>query len=327
MTKLGFRAIKWVGKKIWKGIKKVLFKTASLFAGLFKIGGRFINKVSTWARRIGGGIKDKATRFLIKPIASLMTSVVGFFVGVLMSPINFMKWLVPTVFDRIGEVLHNIKEAAYRAYKATWSVFKKILFHPLTIGLLIGGLFLFVIPKLLGWLDGGIAYIRDSIVPAIKSISHRIWGFLKGVWSVVSTVGVFLFKAVAYITSPSGWIMKTITFLVKTVFAIKRHIKKMMKIAGYDSVDAFCMFLSGDYLGIAIAMIQAYVKIAWNYIKSMKLFKMYMAYIKVLGGICVLIGGLVPAIYESLGRAAWAAAKSAFKFLTGGGLDFAPVAE
>jgi hypothetical protein len=72
---------------------------------------------------------------------------------------------------------------------------------------------------------------------------------------------------VAYLTNPKGIIANTIRFLVDTYLMLKRYMKRIMKIAGKNSLDALCMFIAGDYLGIAIAMIGGWVKIAWNYVK------------------------------------------------------------
>lgn len=106
--KIGWKAVKFIGRKIWSGIKKLVFKASSLFGGLFRIGGKFVNKVQSWKDRLVKGIKDKKYRFLVEPISNMMVSVFKFLTGVVMSPINFMKWLVPTVFDRIRDALHNI---------------------------------------------------------------------------------------------------------------------------------------------------------------------------------------------------------------------------
>lgn len=141
---MGFRVIKFIGKQLWKGIKKLVFKAVNFFKSLFKMGGKFLNKVGMWMGKLSIGIKDKAYRFLVKPIANIMVTVFNFFTGVLMSPIQFMKWLVPSVFDRILSALSNIGQGVKKALKATGGIFKKILCNPLTIAILIGGAFLFL---------------------------------------------------------------------------------------------------------------------------------------------------------------------------------------
>ena len=87
---MGWSAVKWIGKKLWAGIKKFAAKARTMFQGLFKIFGRFKNKVSNWTTILGKGIKDASYRFLVKPIASMVTTVVGFFTGMVEAPANFM---------------------------------------------------------------------------------------------------------------------------------------------------------------------------------------------------------------------------------------------
>ena len=65
VTKIGWKAIKFVGKKIWAGIKKLAFKAMSVIGRLFGMMGKFVNKVSNWIAIIGKGIVDKAYRFIV----------------------------------------------------------------------------------------------------------------------------------------------------------------------------------------------------------------------------------------------------------------------
>lgn len=65
ITKLGWKAIKFVGKKLWAGIKKLAFNAFQFFARLFGFMGKFVNKVGNWMKIIGAGIADKAYRFLV----------------------------------------------------------------------------------------------------------------------------------------------------------------------------------------------------------------------------------------------------------------------
>jgi hypothetical protein len=85
--KLGWRAIKFIGKSIWKGIKKLVFKTISFFGRLFGIVGKFVNKVGTWIGVLAHGIADKTYRFIIKPVASMLVSIFNFVSSALLSPI------------------------------------------------------------------------------------------------------------------------------------------------------------------------------------------------------------------------------------------------
>ena len=65
VTKIGWKAIKFVGKKIWSGIKKLAFKAMSVIGRLFGMMGKFVNKVSNWIAIIGKGIVDKTYRFIV----------------------------------------------------------------------------------------------------------------------------------------------------------------------------------------------------------------------------------------------------------------------
>ena len=108
VTKFGWKAIKFVGKSIWKGIKKLAFKALSFFGMLFGLMGKFVNKIGNWIGILAHGIKDKAYRFIVKPIASMMVSIFNFVTAVVLSPIQFIKWLIPTIIDKIMGVLSNI---------------------------------------------------------------------------------------------------------------------------------------------------------------------------------------------------------------------------
>ena len=48
--------------------------------------------------------------------------------------------------------------------KSTWSIFKRILFNPITIALLIGSLIYFIGPKLLKMIGGDIFGAIGSVV-------------------------------------------------------------------------------------------------------------------------------------------------------------------
>ena len=248
-------------------MKKLAGMGLSLLKKMFVIALGFVGKVSMWVGRIGKGIVKKAYRFMIKPIATIITTVFKFVAGVVMSPIRFMGWFIPMIFEKVRTMLHNIAQGVKRCVKLVTSTFMRIIKNPITIGLLIGGLAALLIYKLTDWLNGGLKTIKTTVIPMIVSFATSVFEFLKGAWSVISTVGVFLFKAVAYLTNPKGIIANTIRFLVDTYLMLKRYMKRIMKIAGKNSLDALCMFIAGDYLGIAIAMIGGWVKIAWNYVK------------------------------------------------------------
>jgi hypothetical protein len=87
VVKFGWRAIKFVGKSIWKGIKKLAFKALSFFGSLFGLMGKFVNKIGNWIGILGHGITDKTYRFIVRPIASMMVSIFNFVTAIVLSPI------------------------------------------------------------------------------------------------------------------------------------------------------------------------------------------------------------------------------------------------
>lgn len=221
VVKMGWRAVKFVGKQIWKGIKRLVFKTISFFKGLFRMAGKFVNKIGNWVSRIGHGIKDKAYRFLVKPIAGMMVFVFGFVSGVVMAPVKFMQQIIPAIFDRTHSAMHNVKEGIKGAWKKTWGFVRRILFNPITLTILIGGLFFIFGKWMFDTLTGGITSIKDAIFGKVSSIASSIWGFLKNVWDLVSTVGKFLFDAIAWLTNPDGWVAKSVSWVINAFLWIK----------------------------------------------------------------------------------------------------------
>lgn len=304
ITKVGFRIIKWGVKKLWKGIKKLVFKAISFFKSLFKIGGKFVNKLSFWVAKLGKGIVNKTYRFLVKPIANMMFSVFGFMIGLIMSPIKFMQWLIPSVFQKIRDTLSNIKHGVKKLLKSTWSIFKKILFNPLTIALLVGGLFLFFCPGVLDMLSGGLQGIKDNLWPILKGVGETIWNFVCGAWDIIMSVGAFLFKWIDKITDPEGWVVTTVGKIINAILTIKRWMTKMMKAAGKDSIDVFCMFLAGDMIGIVVSMIAGICVKIWKYIKHRGVFKLVLGLIKVICMMHVMIAGLALAFIAAILSAA-----------------------
>ena len=87
VVKLGWRAIKFVGKSIWKGIKKLAFKALPFFRRLFGLMGKFVNKIGYWVGILAHGITDKTYRFIVKPIASMLVSIFNFVTAIVLSPI------------------------------------------------------------------------------------------------------------------------------------------------------------------------------------------------------------------------------------------------
>ena len=203
VVKLGWKAIKFLGKSIWKGIKKLAFKALSFFGKLFGIMGKFVNKIGHWAGILAHGIADKAYRFIVKPIAGIMVTVFNFVGSVLLSPIQFIKWVVTSILDRVMDLLSNIKQAVKKVLKSTWNILKRIISNPITIAILVGGLFFFLWKWLRPKLSGGIDGIKKNIITPLASIASKALNFLRKVWSVLVTVGKLLFDAIAWLTEPS----------------------------------------------------------------------------------------------------------------------------
>ena len=207
-----------------------------------------------------------------------------------------------------------------RCLSATMGIFKRILFNPITITLLVGGLFYFFGPKLLSILSGGIEGIKNTLIPTLTNMASTAWGFIKSVWGVVSWVGSKLFAVVEWITNPDGVIAKFVVQVVGTFLQVKKHITDMIKASGKDSIDALCMFLSGDLIGLFFHYITGVLVKTWEWLKELPLFKKVTSIIKAVGRALYLIGRLPTLFYESLGRAAVAGIKA----LVGAG-DFSDI--
>lgn len=310
MTAIGWKAIKFVGKKIWKGIKSVFFKTVGAIGALFKVGAKFVNKVANWIPRIGRGIRDKVYQFVVKPIASMMVSVFNFVSSISGQSMNFMKWLIPSMFDRIKSFASNALAGIKACLNATMGWIRRILFNPLTLKLLIGGIFIFFGAKLIMWLTRNWKYVKENVVPAIVGFVKKTWSILKTIWEVMKTVGTTVFNLVNTLTKPTGPIAKAVSTIIKVVFLLKKYIKNMLKTAGKSSIETFCMFLSGDYLGIAISMIGGYVTKLWNWMKHRGILKTMLDTVKAIGAVYVMIGTMHITMMRSLVSAAWAGIKA-----------------
>lgn len=300
---VGWKAIKLIGKSIWKGIKKLAVAGLGLLKKMFKIGGKLVNKVGTYLGKLGVGITDKAYRFLIKPMANFMVTMVGFALGVVTTPVQFMKFMIPTLMERLSNVVSNIKEAARAVLKSTWSLFRRILFNPITIGLIVGGLFLFFGPKLIEWLSEMVTNIRDKVIPAITSFCKKAIEVLTPIWEVIKTVGVWLFDFINWITDPDNFLAQTIYWGFKIYYKVKGFIKDMMRAAGQNTMDILCKFLAGDTLGIAISFITGMVKSFWNYLKKKGAVKIMLKVLKVVMGIHKMILDIPRRLIQSIGGA------------------------
>ena len=310
--KLGWRAIKFVGKSIWKGIKALAFKAISFFGSLFGLVGKFVNKIGYWVGVLADGIIDKTYKFIIKPLASMMVSIFNFVSSVVMSPIQFIKWLVPSVMDRFLGALSNISQAVKGVLKSTWGIFRRILFNPITITLLVGGLFFLLWKWLSPKLSGGIQGIKDSILPPLKSIASYALKFLSGAWTAITTIGKYLYTAIEWITRPKGPIAKFVKFVATLFLAFKSGLKKLMKATGRSNIDILCMFLAGDTIGLALHAVVGCLKGLWDWFKKTKFMRMLIGLIKMYLAVGKLIFNMYTIVGRSLLAGMWQVAKGNF---------------
>ena len=313
VVKFGWRAIKFVGKSIWRGIKKLAFKALPFFGSLFGLMGKFVNKIGYWIGILAHGIVDKTYRFIVKPIASMLVSIFNFVSMVVLSPIQFIKWLIPAVIDRIMDILSNISQMVKSVLKSTWSVFKRILKNPITIAIIVGGLF-FILWKWLGpKLSGGISNIKKTIVPMIKSFVSTALRFVTGLWNIIVVVGKTLFTWIEKITHPEGFLAKFIVGVVGTFMAIKRKIKDLMKAAGKNSIDILCMFLSGDLIGMLLSVLAGYAGKFMQWFRKISFMQFITGLVNSILAIGKLIFSLSTLVMRTLMGAVWQLVRGNFK--------------
>ena len=77
----------------------------------------------------------------------------------------------------------------------------------------------------------------------------------------------------------------------------------MMKAAGTSTIDAFCEFLAGDTIGIAIRMIGGLVVKAWQYIKTIGFIRLFKNILKAIKGYFVLFGKAFKNIFDAFSKA------------------------
>ena len=209
------------------------------------------------------------------------------------------------MIDKILGVLSNISQAVKSVLKSTMSIFKRILKNPITIGLIVGGLF-FLLWKWLGpKLSGGITSIKETIVPMIMTVVNGALIFVKGLWNVIVFVGKTIFTWIEKITNPEGFLAKFIIGMVKTFMEIKRGIKNLMKATGKNSIDILCMFLSGDMIGILMtAIFGAMIKI-WQWFKRISFGQFITGLVNSILGVGKLIFSLGTLVIRTIGGALW----------------------
>lgn len=313
ITKMGWKLTKWAGKRLWRGIKNIVTGVADFFRGLFGLGKKFDNTEAYYARRLGHGIQDKKYRFMVRPIARIMIMVFGFAMGVAKSIADFSRQAIPSLIERIEQSLHSIKEAAKKVWLKALPVFKRILFNPLTLALLIGGIALIFGKTLLGWINGMVKGIKDGVVPFAMGVGSVILNFLKQTWNVVSTVGVFMFDLIEKMTNPEGFLMKSVLGLMEMVMWFKRTVDRIIKASGKSSVDVLCMWLAGDYVGLIVHFVSGLVKTIWRWLKNQPLMKLILGIVKTIAKAATLIVRLPMAHLTAI----WDAIKQAGKFFVG----------
>lgn len=209
------------------------------------------------------------------------------------------------MIDKILGVLSNIAQAVKSVLKSTMSIFKRILFNPITIALLIGGAFFLLWKWLEPKLSGGIEGIRNTIIPAITSFATKALGFLVGVGSILFSVGKFLFKVIDWITNPKGLLAKFIVSAIKLFLAFKKGLKTLMKATGKNSIDILCMFLAGDTIGLALHAIAGAVKLTWDFIRKMKFILLIQGLIKTILAVGKLIFSMHTLVLRTIMGAVW----------------------
>ena len=183
-------------------------------------------------------------------------------------------------------------------------MFKRILFNPITIGLIIGGLWLVFGKWIFSWLSSGVKGIIGAIVPMIVSLAKMAGKLLKGAWDVISWSASKIAGIVNWITNPSGSIASAVVGVFKFIFFIKDYIGDMMKAAGKESLDVFCMFLSGDWIGIAESFTAGLCVKFWKWLTNLKVFRVYIAMLKSFGQAFMLITSLPHVYADAIMKAA-----------------------
>ena len=78
-----------------------------------------------------------------------------------------------------------------------------------------------------------------------------------------------------------------------------------MGFAGYDSLDFTCMWLSGDFIGLALAMVEGLCIKAWHWASNLPFFRKIIAMIKALVKAKKMIADLPGVIWDSISGATW----------------------
>ena len=263
-------------------------------------------------------MKDKKYKFLIKPIAAILTTAFGFALGIVHSFAKFMGWAMQAIFDRVNDALNAIKDATYEVLKSTWGIFRRIMSNPLTIILLIAGIFAFFSDEIVDWVTAGVNWILDNIIPCVKEWALWIFDHAGQIWEWIKKISVWLFNFIADITSPDGWISKFINSVVDLFKKIAGYIKYIHKVTGKDAIDLLCLYLAGDTIGMLWVMLKTFAVWIWDWFKKTKFMRIVFGIINCLANIGEIIAGLWDALKEAISNAwgklvAWMAGKGSFK--------------
>lgn len=109
---------------------------------------------------------------------------------------------MPGLLERTHNALHNIRVSARNLYEKSWPMFKRILFNPVTLAVLVGGIAFLFGRTLMGWLIGMVDGIKGGILPFVMGIGKKVMGFLSAAWDIITTVGKVLFDVVEWLTRP-----------------------------------------------------------------------------------------------------------------------------
>ena len=181
--------------------------------------------------------------------------------------------------------------------------------------LVLGGIFFLFKDTIFGWITKFFSMLKNGVVSTVTYIATKGWEFLKGLWDFLKWIGGALYNVVKWLTDPDGFVVKTVWTIVKAVMWVKSTITGLVKQAGYDSVDAFCMFLAGDFLGLALRAIAGLVVKLWNWIKKFKFVRMVFGLVKGYIKGMMMIYKLPLTFADSI----WKASKAVGKFLLGFG--------
>lgn len=312
MTKLGWRMIKFVGKTIWKGLKFLAAKLFSLFSNALGLK-KFKNEVKYYVSEIKDGIEDKSYEFLVQPVAAVLVTSFGLALGIVHSVAKFMKWAFQASFERMSDLLNSIKEGTYNVLKETWGFFRRILSNPLTILILIAGIFFLFKDVIIDWCKSAVDWIKEEIIPNITYWISTVWEWVQTALGWIEKIGGWVLQWVGEITNPeTGWVGKLIKSIAEFFDKIKAFIREAMEVSGKDTIDFLCMYLSGDTISMLWVVIKTMCVEFWDWFKKT-------AFMRAIFGIinCIKhMGEILLGILGAIGEAIWKVVKTVASWAT-----------